>query len=69
MHIQLTLIKLKCVDVQCFKNFYGHFSVQICARYMFGGNLANVDCVTIGHCTKYVDDHLMFCKVSVGGSE
>ena len=31
--------------------------------FTFGGNAANVDCVTIGHCTKYVE-LLTFCKVS-----
>ena len=34
----------------------------------FGGNLANVDCVTISHSIKYVEGHLMFSKVSEDGN-
>ena len=33
--------------------------------FTFGGNPANVDCVTIGYCTKYMYVELLtFCKVS-----
>ena len=30
--IQLISIKLKRTAIQCYKNFYGHFSVQICNK-------------------------------------
>ena len=30
-------------------------------------NLANVECITIGECTKEVNGHLTFCKVSDDG--
>ena len=66
---------LRCPDffLSKFPDF-GLFFGLLCrflTLFTFGGNPANVDCVTIGHCPKYryVDEHLRFCKVSEDGSK
>ena len=58
--IQLISIKLKCTAIQCYKNFYGHFSVQIWARYNMRGETGSSSFVVwnawlVQYCTKVTE--------------
>lgn len=62
----------RCQLTACFLRTLTHAAMAFC-KYstLVGGNCgpssenpANVECITIGQCTKEVKGHLTFCKVS-----